>query len=99
MSGEQTQDGQRDGHRRRSALMVASVAASVLLVGGGVAYLSASSDEGGRKASAGDGGDPPPLTLDGYAGDRDGRSSQGPDGATEGIAPGEPDPSGATYKA
>ncbi|QIB46209.1 hypothetical protein [Streptomyces aureoverticillatus] len=99
MSGEQTQDGQRDGQRRRSALMVASVAASVLLVGGGVAYLSASSDEGGRKASAGDGGDPPPLTLDGYAGDRDGRSSQGPDGSTEGIAPGEPDPSGATYKA
>ncbi|GGR94575.1 membrane protein [Streptomyces aureoverticillatus] len=95
MSSEQTQDGQR----RRSTLMVASVAAAVLLAGGGGAYLAASSDDTGRDSSAGDGSDPPPLTLDGYAGDRDGRSSQGPTGTTEGIAPGEPDPNGATYKA
>ncbi|EPH45489.1 hypothetical protein ABT390_14545 [Streptomyces aurantiacus] len=95
MSSEQTQDGQR----RRSALMVSSVAAAVLLAGGGGAYLAASSDDTGRDASARDGGGPPPLTLDGYAGDRDGRSDQGPDGTTEGIAPGEPDPTGATYKA
>ncbi|MFH8793022.1 hypothetical protein [Streptomyces sp. NPDC017941] len=100
MSSEQTQDGQR----RRTPLAVASVAAAVLLAGGGGAYLAtASSDGGGRDSSAGDGGAPPPLTLDGYAGDRDGRTGQGPDpksdGGTGGIAPGEPDPSGATYRA
>lgn len=97
MSSEQTQDGQR----RRSPLMVASVAAAVLLAGGGGAYLAtvSSDSDGGRDSATGDGGAPPPLTLDAYTGDRDGRSSQGPDGSTEGIAPGEPDPSGATYKA
>ncbi|WP_037686902.1 hypothetical protein [Streptomyces aureocirculatus] len=104
MSTEQTQDGQR----RRTPLAVASVAAAVLLAGGGGAYLAtASSDGGGRDSAAGDGGAPPPLTLDGYAGDRDGRTTQGPDqgseqgsgGGTGGIAPGEPDPSGVTYKA
>ncbi|MFD0414515.1 hypothetical protein [Streptomyces sp. NPDC127108] len=97
MSSEQTQDGQR----RRSPLMVASVAAAVLLAGGGGAYLAtmSSDGDGGRDSATGDGGAPPPLTLDAYTGDRDGRSSQGPDGSTEGIAPGEPDPSGATYKA
>ncbi|GHC65848.1 hypothetical protein [Streptomyces flavofungini] len=96
MSSEQTQDGQR----RRSPLLVASVAAAVLLAGGGGAYLATvSSDDGGRDAATDDGGAPPPLTLDAYTGDRDGRSSQGPDGSTEGIAPGEPDPNGATYRA
>ncbi|KUF15371.1 hypothetical protein [Streptomyces silvensis] len=107
MSSEQTQDGQR----RRTSLVVASVAAAVLLAGGGGAYLAtASSDDGGGRDSAtGDGGAPPLLTLDGYAGDRDGRTHQGPaqgpggssgsSGGTGGIAPGEPDPSGATYRA
>ncbi|WP_436840535.1 hypothetical protein [Streptomyces flavofungini] len=81
--------------------MVASVAAAVLLAGGGGAYLAtvSSDGDGGRDSATGDGGTPPPLTLDAYTGDRDGRSSQGPDGGTEGIAPGEPDPNGATYKA
>ncbi|MER6027787.1 hypothetical protein [Streptomyces sp. NPDC001851] len=76
-------DGGRAG-RRRSRLAVVSVAAAVLLVGGGGAYLAAGSDAGG--GTAGDGAPPPPLALDGWSG-------------TGGIAPGEPDPYGATYVA
>ncbi|MER5510252.1 hypothetical protein ABT052_33715 [Streptomyces sp. NPDC002766] len=77
--------------RRRSPALVASVAAAVLLVGGGGAYLaaSASGGSGGRTGSgaSGDGTPPPPLALDGYG-----------DSGSNGIAPGEPNPYGATYK-
>ncbi|GHE89472.1 membrane protein [Streptomyces longispororuber] len=105
MDTEQT----RDGRRRRSSLVVTSVAAAVLLAGGGTYLLTASSDDDGGGASAGGGGTPPPLALDGYADGKGGHADSGPDrtngtggGAsegTEGIAPGEPDPTGATYRA
>nr|WP_230396206.1 hypothetical protein [Streptomyces blattellae] len=77
--------------RRRSPVAIASVAAAVLLVGGGGAYFAATASGGsdGRTSSgtpAGD-GTPPPLALDGY--------SEG----SAGVAPGEPDPNGVTYKA
>jgi hypothetical protein len=77
--------------RRRSPALVASVAAAVLLVGGGGAYLAASAagGSGGRAGSgaSGDGTTPPPLALDGYG-----------DSGSNGIAPGEPNPYGATYE-
>ncbi|WP_217237171.1 hypothetical protein [Streptomyces sp. AC555_RSS877] len=78
--------------RRRPALVAASVAAAVLLVGGGGAYLATSASGGSvdRTASgAGGDGTPPPLALDGY--------SEG--GGSNGIAPGEPNPYGVTYRA
>ncbi|MFJ9152764.1 hypothetical protein ACIRP7_32955, partial [Streptomyces sp. NPDC102270] len=78
--------------RHRSPVAIAAVAAAVLLVGGGGAYLAAgtSGGSGGGAASgaAGD-GTPPPLALDGY-------SAGG--GAGNGIAPGEPNPYGVTYR-
>ncbi|MEU5362765.1 hypothetical protein ABZ354_04565 [Streptomyces sp. NPDC005925] len=78
---------------RRTPVIVASVVAAVLVVGGGGAYLAAGtsggSDDKTAPGTAGGGGTPPPLPLDGYAG-----SGSGP-----GIAPGEPNPSGATYRA
>ncbi|MGY6027015.1 hypothetical protein [Streptomyces spinosirectus] len=78
--------------RRRSPVLVASVAAAVLLVGGGGAYLamgaSGGSGAGADSGAPGDGGTPPPLALDGSSG-----------GGTNGIAPGEPNPYGVTYKA
>ncbi|WP_031487358.1 hypothetical protein [Streptomyces bicolor] len=77
--------------RRRSPAIIASVAAAVLLVGGGGAYLAANASGGsdGGTTSAAPGDDtPPPLRLDGYTG-----------GDTPGIAPGEPNPYGVTYKA
>jgi hypothetical protein len=76
--------------RRSPALVIASVAAAVLLVGGGGAYLAASTGSGsggGTDTGASGGATPPPLALDGY-------SSGG-----NGIAPGEPNPYGVTYKA
>ena len=82
-----------DAPRRRSPAIIASVAAAVLLVGGGGAYLAASTSggpDGGTASGAADGGSPPPLRLDGY-------SERGP-GGTGGIAPGEPNPYGVTYK-
>ncbi|MEV5876582.1 hypothetical protein AB0L75_20585 [Streptomyces sp. NPDC052101] len=84
--GEDAED--RPGARRRSRLAVLSVAAAVLLVGGGGAYLAANSDAGGRTGGPGarGGATPPPLALDGFSGGG-------------GIAPGEPDPYGATYVA
>ncbi|MBL3668685.1 hypothetical protein JL475_22365 [Streptomyces sp. M2CJ-2] len=71
--------------------MVASVAAAVLLVGGGGAYLAAGAVGGsGGGTTPGANGDatPPPLTLDAYA-----------EGGPHGIAPGEPNPYGAAYRA
>ncbi|WP_457464496.1 hypothetical protein [Streptomyces sp. TE5632] len=76
---------------RRSPVLVASVAAAVLLVGGGGAYLAASAVGGsGGGTAPGANGDatPPPLTLDAYA-----------EGGPHGIAPGEPNPYGAAYRA
>ncbi|MFI9466532.1 hypothetical protein ACIHBQ_03540 [Streptomyces sp. NPDC052492] len=77
--------------RRRSPVLVASVAAAVLLVGGGGAYLAAGAGEDkGAGTAPGANGDPtpPPLALDGF-------SESGPNA----IAPGEPNPYGATYRA
>ncbi|WP_030786963.1 hypothetical protein [Streptomyces sp. NRRL S-920] len=108
MSTERSVHEAAEPQRRRARLAVASVAATVLLVGGGGAYFAATAAGGGGGqgsdgAPAGDGGDPPPLALDGYpGGDRQGEGTdKGTDGTggTSGIAPGEPDPSGATYKA
>ncbi|MEV8019628.1 hypothetical protein AB0O76_25395 [Streptomyces sp. NPDC086554] len=97
MSTERSVHDAAEPQRRRSRLAIASVAATVLLVGGGGAYFAATASGGSGSSSndgapAGDGGAPPPLALDGYTdGDRD--------GGTGGIAPGEPDPSGAAYRA
>ncbi|MFC8361344.1 hypothetical protein ACFUIY_15955 [Streptomyces griseorubiginosus] len=81
--------------RFRSPVAIAAVAAAVLLVGGGGAYLAASTSGGGsgEGATSGAAGDdtPPPLALDGYGGG-DGK------GNGNGIAPGEPNPYGATYR-
>ncbi|WP_431998987.1 hypothetical protein [Streptomyces fungicidicus] len=77
--------------RRPSPLLIASVAAAVLLAGGGGAYLatSASGGSGGGTAPGANGdATPPPLALDGYSED-----------APNGIAPGEPNPYGAVYRA
>ncbi|MEU2777373.1 hypothetical protein ABZ646_31880 [Streptomyces sp. NPDC007162] len=82
-------EGDGDGRpvrRRPAALVVVSVAAAVLLVGGGSAYL-VSSDGTGSGAGAAAGTTPPALALDGH-------SSGG-----NGIAPGEPNPYGVTYRA
>ncbi|WP_280846164.1 MULTISPECIES: hypothetical protein [unclassified Streptomyces] len=79
--------------RRRSPVAIAAVAAAVLVVGGGGAYLAANASGGsGNDTTAGAPGDdtPPPLALDGYGADG---------GAGNGIAPGEPNPYGATYRA
>ncbi|MEV0904614.1 hypothetical protein [Streptomyces hokutonensis] len=90
---DHTDDGHPARSRSRSPLVIASVAAAVLLVGGGGAYLASSSSSGGSgdgtgSAASGADGTPPPLALDGYA-----------TGATNGIASGEPNPYGETYKA
>ncbi|MEV6960466.1 hypothetical protein AB0M97_14955 [Streptomyces sp. NPDC051207] len=76
---------------RRTPVVVASVAAAVLAVGGGGAYLAASTsgDTDGKAApGARGGGTPPPLALDGYTGS-----------GGHGVAPGEPNPYGAAYRA
>ncbi|MFI6806159.1 hypothetical protein ACIBO6_14230 [Streptomyces luteogriseus] len=83
-----------DGGRPRTPAIIASVAAAVLLIGGGGAWLAsnASSGSGGGATSGAPGGDgtPPPLALDGY--------SESTAGGGNGIAPGEPNPYGATYR-
>ncbi|WP_327404669.1 hypothetical protein OG194_34410 [Streptomyces sp. NBC_01288] len=87
-------DDDRRPARSRSPLVIASVAAAVLLVGGGGAYLASSSSgsggsaEGTGSAASGADGTPPPLALDGYS-----------SGGTSGIASGEPNPYGETYRA
>ncbi|MFF9404303.1 hypothetical protein ACF1B0_02045 [Streptomyces anandii] len=81
--------------RRGGAWVVGAVAAAVLVVGGGGAYLATGASGGGggsgdRTAgseTSGGHGTPPPLALDGYS-----------SGGTNGIAPGEPDPYGASYR-
>ncbi|MFD8719404.1 hypothetical protein ACFV2H_15715 [Streptomyces sp. NPDC059629] len=83
----------RPVRRRSSALVIASVAAAVLLVGGGGAILAGRDGSGGGTGAGASGGStPPPLALDGY--------SSGTGSSTgNGIAPGEPNPYGVTYKA
>ncbi|WP_432195358.1 hypothetical protein [Streptomyces sp. bgisy027] len=86
-------DDPHGGARRRSPAIIASVAAAVLLIGGGGAYLAANTSggsDGGTSSGAPGGDTPPPLHLDGY-------TESG--GGTGGIAPGEPNPYGATHKA
>lgn len=81
------------GRRRRSPLVALSVAGAVLLVGGGGAYLAANAAGGSADAKApGSSGSPTPLALDDFAAGQD-------SGGTEGIAPGEPNPYGVTYRA
>ncbi|MGC9496797.1 hypothetical protein [Streptomyces sp. WG7] len=86
----------RPARRRPRAVAVASVAAAVLLVGTGGAYLATSASGGGPDGgtAAGASGDdtPPPLVLD----DHGAHTGQG---GTNGIAPGEPNPYGVTYRA
>ncbi|MFE5188067.1 hypothetical protein [Streptomyces sp. NPDC056628] len=85
-------DGGVGSGRRRSPAVIASVAAAVLLVGGGGAYLAANASGGsdGSAATGAPGGStPPPLHLDG--------ATEG--GASNGIAPGEPNPYGVRYRA
>ncbi|MFE1290093.1 hypothetical protein [Streptomyces sp. NPDC058751] len=82
--------------RRRTPVLVASVAAAVLLAGGGGAYFAATAAGGGRSGTPGADGTPPPLALEGYAASTSGDDATG---STAGIAPGEPDPYGTTYRA
>ncbi|MEX3107235.1 MULTISPECIES: hypothetical protein [unclassified Streptomyces] len=87
--------------RRPSALIVSIAAAAVLLVGAGGALIASNASAGpdGEKAagvpaqsdSDGDGAPPPNLALDGY--------SAPSTGGGNGIAPGEPNPYGTTYRA
>jgi hypothetical protein len=87
--------------RRHSPVAVASVAAAVLLVGGGGAYFATTASSGGNGDSGsgtpGGDGTPPALALDGYS--ESGTSGTGGTGAPNGIAPGEPNPYGTTYRA
>ncbi|MEV5598868.1 hypothetical protein [Streptomyces sp. NPDC052496] len=93
--GENSSDDTREttARRRRSPLIAASVAAAVLLAGGGAAYWASTASGGGETgAGARSEGGPPPLALDGYA---QGKGT----GSRNGIAPGEPNPQGAGYRA
>ncbi|MYT70627.1 MULTISPECIES: hypothetical protein [unclassified Streptomyces] len=90
-----TEERTRDRSGRRRTLAVASALAAVLLAGGGGAYWATSvtgGDGGGSSDGSGAGGTPPPLALDGYG-------EGGAPGASNGIAPGEPDPNGSRYRA
>ncbi|MFC9133109.1 hypothetical protein ACFT4A_40590 [Streptomyces sp. NPDC057099] len=82
------------GGRPRTPAIIAVAAAAVLLIGGGGAWLATNvaDGSGGGQTSGAPGGDdtPPPLALDGY--------SESTSGEGNGIAPGEPNPYGATYK-
>ncbi|MFG3493733.1 hypothetical protein [Streptomyces sp. NPDC047928] len=96
-STEPTDDTPR---RRRPRLAVAAMAAAVLLAGGGGTYLALAAAEGDgsggeRDAASASRGAPPPLALDGHTG---GPGDDGT-GPGPGIAPGEPDPGGAVYRA
>ncbi|MEV6795717.1 hypothetical protein AB0M87_27845 [Streptomyces sp. NPDC051320] len=93
MSGERPEHDTAIPPRRRSPVVIASVAAAVLLAGGGGAYWAATAadrDGGATGAADGKGHTPPPLALD---------STAAGDGGSQGIAPGEPDPSGMIYRA
>lgn len=95
--------GERDGvhaagagrpARRYSPVIVASVAAVVLAVGAGGVYLATAGSQGHAEIDYGDdgaAGTPPPLALDDVTG--------GSPGGANGIAPGERNPYGVTYRA
>ncbi|MEU2419772.1 hypothetical protein ABZ619_01710 [Streptomyces sp. NPDC007851] len=85
VSGGFASEGEPAGRRWSSGVVVVAVAAAVLLAGGGGAYLVS----GGSGAGAGSSGGatPPPLALDGHS------------AGGNGIAAGEPDPYGVTYRA
>jgi hypothetical protein len=72
------------------------VVAAVLLVGGGGAFVATNTSGGGRSGTPGGEGTPPALALDGYS---ESTTGTGSTGGSAGIAPGEPDPYGATYRA
>ncbi|MGW3912556.1 hypothetical protein ACWEBX_13690 [Streptomyces sp. NPDC005070] len=95
-SGTVEGDGAGGGRRRQTPVLVASVVAAVLLIGGGGAYFATTASGGGRSGTPGADGTPPPLALDGYAASTTGDGSTG---GTAGIAPGEPNPYGTTYRA
>ncbi|QIQ05150.1 hypothetical protein [Streptomyces liangshanensis] len=78
--------------RRRSPLALATVVA-VLIAGGGGLYLAGATPGSGGGDGARTVGDPPPLVLDSAARAAD------PSAPPPGIAPGEPDPNGVTYRA
>ncbi|MFJ2716143.1 hypothetical protein [Streptomyces sp. NPDC087437] len=97
VTGDSEHGGRPGGKRTlgRSPVVIASVAAAVLLVGGGGVVLTA--DPGGRTDGAAVPGGhrtPRPLVLDGYSAPGAGAG----DGGTNGIAPGEPNPYGTTYR-
>ncbi|GHJ38151.1 hypothetical protein [Streptomyces sp. TS71-3] len=104
--GEDSGDpGGKRPHRKRIAIAV--VAAAVLLAGGGGAYVAATTPDGQGSSGASGDGHPPPLALDGYSEDGHGTGSGTGDGSGSagngssggaGIAPGEPDPNGVTYR-
>ncbi|MFE9805694.1 hypothetical protein [Streptomyces sp. NPDC005548] len=97
LSGERHEDDRPAVPRRRHTPVIVAVAAAVLLVGGGGAYVATSAAGGsGSSGAPGGNGTPPPLTLDGYS---ETATSTGPTGGSNGIAPGEPDPYGTTYRA
>lgn len=88
--------------RRHSPVAVASVAAAVLLVGGGGAFFATTASSGGSgSGTPGGDGTPPALALDGYTESGTGDTDGGTGGteAPNGIAPGEPNPYGTTYRA
>ncbi|WP_416967102.1 hypothetical protein [Streptomyces sp. 4F14] len=87
--------------RRPSALIVSIAAAAVLLVGAGGALIASNASAGpeGKKeagvpaqSDADDDAPPPNLALDGY-------TAPGAGSGGNGIAPGEPNPYGTTYRA
>ncbi|MFF3610962.1 hypothetical protein [Streptomyces sp. NPDC002580] len=82
--------------RRGTPAVVASVVAAVLLVGGGGAFVATNASGGGRSGTPGAEGTPPVLALDGYS---ESTAGAGSTGGAVGIAPGEPDPYGTTYRA
>ncbi|MFI8994787.1 hypothetical protein [Streptomyces sp. NPDC053542] len=90
-SGNPTQNPTAQGRRGRRPLVVASMAAAVLLAGGGAAYWASGASGQDGEGGAGAAADPPPLALEGY-----GQSQSQPH---NGIAPGEPNPQGAGYRA
>ncbi|MFI6337386.1 hypothetical protein [Streptomyces sp. NPDC050535] len=102
--GGETDGGTAQPRRRHSPVAVVSVAAAVLLMGGGGAYFATTASDGGKGSSGSGtpaaGGTPRALALDNYSGSAE--SSTGGTGGTgspNGIAPGEPNPYGTTYRA
>ncbi|MFD5626222.1 hypothetical protein [Streptomyces sp. NPDC127072] len=106
---EPAEGGETDGEtakprRRHSPVAVVSVAAAVLLAGGGGAYFATTASDGG-KGNNGAGtpagaGTPPALALDDYSASAPGETGGTAEpGEPNGIAPGEPNPYGTTYRA